>query len=84
MSWSGPVTCPNCGSPIDSGASVCPYCYSSTPYDAPWQGQRIGESWWMFIPLFAGLAIFTVALASDSWFGTHWIGQLLELIRNTD
>jgi hypothetical protein len=79
MVWAGPIQCPNCGSPIDAEASVCPYCFSSSPHTAPWQTFAVGQWWWAYIPIFAGLAVFIVAFASDELFGTLWIPRLLEV-----
>ena len=84
MVWAGSVECPNCGSPVDTDASVCPYCYSSSPHSAAWQINSLGEWWWTYVPVFVGLAVFILAFASDTWFGTQWISQLLELIKTGD
>jgi hypothetical protein len=80
MVWAGLVQCPNCGSPIDTDASVCPYCCSAIPRSAPWRGVFVGEWWWTYVAIFAGLAMFVVTLVSDTWFETHWTKQLLDTI----
>lgn len=80
MVWAGSLQCPNCGSPIDAEASICRYCFSSSPHTAPWQTWRIGQWWWRYIPIFIGLGAFIVAFVSDQLFGTLWMQRLLEMI----
>jgi hypothetical protein len=82
MSWAGPVTCPNCELPIDSDVSICPYCYSTAPRDAPWQGRAVSNSWWSWALVFIALAVFVTVAVSDACFGTQWMPQLLEFFRD--
>lgn len=81
MFWAGSVQCPNCQSPIDSEASICPYCYSSSPHTAPWQVNRFGQWWLAYVLIFA---VFAVIVISDGWFGTTWLPKLLEALKESD
>jgi hypothetical protein len=82
MAWAGPVVCPNCGLPIDSDVSVCPYCYSTEPQTAPWQPRGVGRQWWSYALLFVGMAVFVAAMVSDAYFETRWVSQILEYFKD--
>ena len=75
------VTCPSCGSPLDSEASVCPYCHSSSPNTAPWQARAAGDWQWTYAVAIIGGAAFILALLSDTLFGTQWITELFRLFK---
>ncbi len=84
MGYVGFIQCPDCQSPIDSDANVCPYCYSNSPATAPWQGDGNGSHVWGWVLVGGALAIFGAAVASDHWFGTSWSTQLIEFFRRKD
>jgi hypothetical protein len=65
MLYSGPIICPDCKCPISDNASVCPYCYSTAPSDAPWHAGR-SRAWVSVIALLA-----LIACGSDHFLGTN-------------
>ncbi len=46
----GPIQCPNCESPLDSNAFVCPYCQSTAAASAPWN-----KGAWSNVAILAGV-----------------------------
>jgi hypothetical protein len=72
MSYLGPIACPNCDSPINDDALVCPYCHSTAPASAPWNAGSL--------ELTAVLAVLLGSIwAIDHWSGTQYLKTLVAM-----
>jgi hypothetical protein len=80
MGWVGEVRCPDCQLPIDVDASVCPYCYSSSPASAPWNASPDRTRWPAVALIFGVCAALVGALLSDAYFETRFLQRLLEIV----
>jgi hypothetical protein len=72
--YCGPITCPNCQSPIADDVNVCPYCHSTAPMRAPWKRGR-----WQSV-LVVGVALLAIWLG-DQLFGTNLVASLKQFLQ---
>ena len=75
MRYVGLIACPDCQSPLDSEALVCPYCHSTAAASSPWKC-RLTAGWMAAI---CGLLV--ALLCCDRFLGTNLMRQLWELLR---
>lgn len=73
MAYIGPARCPNCNSPVDTDAMVCPYCHSTAPASAPWQSQ-LTLPW-----LVVGAVLLLGGVVAQKYFGV----DVLAMLRNS-
>lgn len=75
MAFFGSVSCPSCGCPLEADACVCPYCHSTSPASAPWQGGS-----WVVASILA--AILLGVWACDHFYGTQFLESLRAMTGN--